>query len=70
MKYARNLKNLGKNVQKQRKLRGITQEELAAEIGVSSTYIGFIEQSKRQPAIDTLDKIARALKVKLSELLD
>lgn len=70
MKYTRSLKNLGKNVKKHRRARGFTQEELAAEVGVSSTYIGFIEQSKRQPAIDTLDKIARALKVKLSELID
>lgn len=67
---ARKLKNLGEKVQKLRKQKGLTQEQLADKIRVSSTYIGFIEQGQRNPSLNTLDKIARVLGVKVQELFD
>lgn len=67
---ARPLKNLGEKVKKLRKNHGLTQEELAVKIGVSSAYIGFIEQGQRNPSINTADKIARVLGVKFSDLFD
>ncbi len=67
---ARKLKNLGQKVQQLRKQKGLTQEQLADKIRVSSTYIGFIEQGQRNPSLNTLDKIARVLGVKVQELFD
>lgn len=67
---ARRLKSLGNKVQKLRKQKGLTQEQLADKIRVSSTYIGFIEQAQRNPSLNTLDKIARVLGVKVQNLLD
>ncbi len=67
---ARKLKQLGARVKRFRKEKGLTQEQLADKIHVSSTYVGFIEQGQRNPSIKTADKIARALGVKLSELFD
>lgn len=67
---ARRLKQLGNRVKRLRILKGLTQEQLADKIRVSSTYIGFIEQGQRNPSINTADKIARALGVKLAELFD
>ena len=68
--HARPLKYLGEKVKKLRKKQSLTQEELAARIGVSPAYIGFIEQGQRNPSIKTADKIARVLGVKLSDLFD
>lgn len=65
---ARKLKSIGENVKKIRKQRGLTQEQLADKVRVTPTYIGFIEQSQRNPSIKTADKIARALKVGIEEL--
>lgn len=69
-KYSRIPKNLSRNIQKLRKQKSISQVDMAERIGVSPTYIGFIEQGVRNPSIKTLDKIARVLGVKMSELLD
>ena len=69
-KYSRIPKDLGKKVQKLRQKKDISQVKMAEMIGVSPTYIGFIEQGVRNPSIATLDKIARVLGVKLSELFD
>lgn len=43
---------------------------MAEMIGVTPTYIGFIEQGTRNPSIATLDKIARVLGIKLSEIFE
>ena len=67
---ARKIKSIGERIQRARKERGITQERLAEMIGVSTGYIGFIEQGQRVPSVKTADKIARILKVKLSELFE
>ena len=63
------LKQVGKKIKKYREQKGYTQEELAEKIRVSSTYIGFIEQGLRNPSLKTADKIARALGVKLTDII-
>ena len=54
-----------------RKRKGLTQEELAGSAGLEYKYIQRIE-SKNPPnlGIETLEKIARALKVSLSKILE
>lgn len=67
---SRKIKQIGERIRKLRKQKDLTQEELAIKVRVSSTYIGFIEQGLRNPSINTADKLARALGVKLSDLFD
>lgn len=67
---SRKLIRLGTNLKELRKMKGLTQEQLATKIRVSSTYIGFIEQGQRNPSLKTLDKIARVLSVKMTDLLN
>lgn len=67
---ARKLKQIGERIRRLRKQKGLTQEQLADKVRVTSSYIGFIEQGVRNPSINTADKIARALGTKLSELFD
>lgn len=59
---------LGQKIKKLREARGLTQVELAVIINLSPVYVGFIENGRRQPSLKTLERIARALKVKAKDL--
>jgi len=61
-------KTLGKKIQKRRKQIGITQEKLAEKVGISLVYMGYVEQGRYAPSLEVLGKIAKALKMSLSEL--
>jgi len=63
------LRKFGAKLQKTRKSKGVTQEELAFRMSMDRTYIGMIERGERNPTIRTLYKIAKALKVDSSDLL-
>lgn len=67
-KNAKLPKLLGKRIQRQRKLIGLTQEELAEKVNVSRAYIGYIEQARNTPSIELLEKIAKVLRVNIKEL--
>ncbi|MDK1716394.1 helix-turn-helix domain-containing protein [Dellaglioa algida] len=60
----------GERIKKLRKDRGLTQSELAKEIGISRSYMSEIESDKRNMSIKTLTKIATGLDISLSFLLD
>ena len=62
------LKDFGKRVAELRGKQKLTQEQLADLVDLHRTYIGFIEQGKRNPSISNVKKIAKVLKVSLSEL--
>lgn len=51
-----------------RKSKGLTQEELAAQIGVSTGAVGNWETGLRRPRYDTLCRLAEVLGVPLDEL--
>ena len=53
-----------------RKEQGLSHDALAEKVGVSRPAISFIEGHKRIPTILTCAKIARALGVRLSDVLD
>ena len=59
-----------KRIKKFRKDRDLTQEDLAEKVGVSRVYIGYVEQGRNTPSLEILEKIAKALKVKITEILD
>lgn len=59
----------GKRMQKTRKLRGFTQEELANKCGVVTGTIQQYELDKRRPKPDMLQKIAYFLHVQTDYLL-
>jgi len=67
--YQHILRSFGDKLQKVRKSQKISQEELAAKLSMHRTYIGMVERGERNPTIRTLYKIAKALKVKSSDLL-
>ncbi len=61
-------KQLGKRIQMRRKELGYSQEVLAEKIRVSRAYVGFIEQGRNTPSLEILEKIAKQLKISLSDL--
>jgi transcriptional regulator with XRE-family HTH domain len=61
---------LGKNVQRLRRQKGLTQEELAFEAEIDLTYMGGIERGKRNPSLLVMARIAKALSVPLAKLLN
>jgi transcriptional regulator with XRE-family HTH domain len=63
-------RRVGLNVKKFRAERGFSQEELAFECGLHRTYISGVERGIRNPTVLVLEKIASALKVPSSLLLE
>lgn len=60
---------LGKRIKKLRRKTGLTQEQLAEKVNVSTTHIGLVETGKRRVSLKTLQKIASVLGIKVKELL-
>lgn len=61
---------LARNVQKLRKDRGWSQEDLADQSGLDRTYISGIERKVRNPTIEIVERLAKALKTTASALLE
>lgn len=62
------LQSFGKRIAEVRKSKGMTQNQLAERVSMSVVTIAYIETGKRWVRLATLDKIAKALKVSVSEL--
>ncbi len=58
----------GKRIRFFREQDGLTQAELAEKAGLSDNFIGLIERGVKHPTLETLNKIAEALEVRLDEL--
>ena len=65
-------KMIGLKVAYYRKLKGLTQEQLAERMGVGTSFIGQIEAVNIAKAIslDTLFRISKALEIPPQKLLD
>lgn len=61
-------KKLGARIKKLRKEKNMTQEDLAFEIKVDRSYMGFLERGERNPTLKTIISVSKALKTPLSEL--
>jgi transcriptional regulator with XRE-family HTH domain len=59
---------LGRRIRYLRNQQEMTQEALGPAAELSAKYLGSIERGEKNPSMDNLEKIARALKVELSEL--
>ena len=63
-------RRLGERIREFRRARGLSQEAFAERCELHRTYIGAIERGERNFTIDNLEKIAAALEVTVSDLLD
>ncbi|MCF7870060.1 MAG: helix-turn-helix domain-containing protein [Candidatus Omnitrophica bacterium] len=63
-------KKVGSAIRKTRQKKGWSQEKLALETGLHRAYIGQIERGEKNIGLVNLEKIAKALRAKLKDLLD
>lgn len=63
------LRKLGQSVHEYRKLRGMSQQELAEASDLDRAYISAVEHGKQNISIGAIAKLARALNLSIEELL-
>lgn len=69
MQAERILKRFGAAVRRERKRRGLSQEELAFSAGLDRTYLSGVERGRRNIGLINIHRIARALRVRPADLL-
>jgi transcriptional regulator with XRE-family HTH domain len=57
-------------LRKLRKGRGMSQRELAERAGISREYLTRLEAAQQDPTLGTLEKLAKALGVRMTRLLE
>lgn len=60
--------NIGARIKKARKLRGMSQDELAELVGVSQPSVSEWERGVSNPTMDSLGMVAKVLRVSLEWL--
>ncbi|WP_131668519.1 helix-turn-helix domain-containing protein [Psychrobacter pygoscelis] len=60
----------GTRIRKLRKLRNLSQEQLAELTGFHRTYISMIERGERNPALVNIKIFADKFEISLSQLFD
>ncbi len=75
VKYCLTMETFGQYLAAKRKQAGLSQRELAARVGVSPTYISYLERDinpaargRPQPSVDLVDRLARALGCPVNEM--
>jgi transcriptional regulator with XRE-family HTH domain len=48
---------------------GLTQAELAQAVGLSANHLGVLERGEKVPTLETVEAVAKALGVPVTELL-
>lgn len=61
---------LGRRIKQLRLSRGFTLKDIEARVGVSATHVSEVERGKTSPTVGALSKIATALEVNPSFLVD
>ena len=60
----------GNVIRRRRDASGLSQEALADRATIHRTYIGGIERGERNPTLTMIHRLARALRVSPTKLLD
>lgn len=60
--------SLGNALKAVRKQREMSQEQVALEADITTTYYGLVERDEKSPTVRMLEKICRALDYPISEL--
>jgi len=60
---------MGKIIKRLRKERGLSQDVLSGLAGIGRSHLAMIESGRKNANVDTLWRIADALNIRLSQLL-
>lgn len=61
------LEQFGKRIRELRKLKSMTQEQLADKASLHNTYIGTVERGEKNISMINIDRIVKALGTNLAE---
>ncbi|MEX2652656.1 MAG: helix-turn-helix domain-containing protein [Acidimicrobiia bacterium] len=61
---------LGRRLRHQRKLRGLTLDQLGEAVGKPAPYLSLLENGKKEPRVNLVLELATALGVDVADLLD
>jgi transcriptional regulator with XRE-family HTH domain len=64
------IKRVAMRLKSLRAKRKLTQEGLADKARISRGYLARLETARQDPTLSTLEKLAKALSVKVSKLVD
>lgn len=59
---------LGMRIRYLRKMKKLSIEDLALECGINKNYLGDLENGRRNPTLQMLEKIANGFNISISEL--
>ncbi len=60
---------LGEEIRKARQGKGMTQEELAFEAGISRNYVSLLELNEKSPTVEVWLRICDALEVSAATMI-
>jgi len=66
----RAIQRFGQQLQRLRARRGLTQEQLAVKAGLVRVYVTKLEQGEHDPTLTMLVRLAKVLRVSVTELLE
>lgn len=69
LRYEPVRERLARNLVRVRAAVGISQEALADKAELHRTYVGHLEQQRRNPSLENIEKLALALGVDVLDLL-
>lgn len=64
------LKKIGRRIAELRQNAGLTQEQLAAKLGVTLKYLQRVEAGRHNLSVDSLVRFSRGVKAELRALFD
>ncbi len=67
--YPKHRRLIGDNIREYRKKAGFSQEKLAEKADLHPVYISQVERAERAVTIDALLRIAKALRIRLRDLV-
>lgn len=68
--FAPQVKAFGERLREVRTLRGMSQDEVADRAHIYRSHVSDIERGRKQPTVETLYRLAHALRVHVADLLD
>jgi transcriptional regulator with XRE-family HTH domain len=63
-------KRLAMKLKQLRTRQGFNQTDLAKKVRVTQAYIAMLENGRENPTLNVLERLAKALKVTVAELLE
>lgn len=60
---------IGKQIRHYRRLKGMSQSDLGAAVGISAAHVGHLERGSRRASLETMVAISRKLQTSLDSLI-